>query len=301
MPAWIKSNIKKTGLHKAPWFKYVYEKAIFLVEWLFVSPPAQSVRRLVGRFRRTPDISSLKIAITAHAFYPELIKEIIACRKIFQPDIPVHLTVPESRLAEAEQQTVGHDNITIHAVSNRGRDIAPFLAVLQSGVLDNYDAVLKLHTKRSPHLPNGDNRRRAIFLTLSGERYTTYRALSSFLDSTTGMVGMSGLYRTLPAFMMGNEKKVEAIARKMGAEGPLLHGFFEGSMFWFRPTALAPLRVQGFQSEDFEPEKGQLDATLHHAIERCFTMAVWQSGMDVRDLNGNRLESVAYSEVALPS
>lgn len=294
MLLWVKSNIKKTGLHKTPWFKYIYEKVFLLAERVYLSWPIRWIRRILDRFRKPHDIGSLKIAIVAHAFYPELIKEIIACRKIFEQDIPIYLTVPEDRVAQAEQKITGYDNITIHVVPNRGRDIAPFLAVLQSRVLDDYDAVLKLHTKRSPHLPNGNRRRRTIFLTLCGKKYATYRALSLFVDSTTGMVGLSDLYRTLPAFMMDNADRVEKIAHDMGATGPLRYGFFEGSMFWFRPSALEPLRKLNFQLHDFEVEQGQLDATLHHAVERCFTLAVWQSGMEVRDLHGRKLESVEY-------
>ncbi len=67
-------------------------------------------------------------------------------------------------------------------------------------------------------------------------------------------------------------------------------GFFEGSMFWNRPAALSALRSLELTQADFEPEAGQLDGTLHHAIEGCFTIAAWAGGFVVRDLNGRVLE-----------
>ena len=61
-------------------------------------------------------------------------------------------------------------------------------------------------------------------------------------------------------------------------------------MFWFRPAAFAALRDLNLSLEDFEAEAGQVDGTLHHAIERCFTVAAWMRGFTIRDLKGRLLE-----------
>ena len=45
---------------------------------------------------------------------------------------------------------------------NRGRDVLPFVHLVNAGVLDGYAAVCKLHTKRSPHREDGDTWRRHL-------------------------------------------------------------------------------------------------------------------------------------------
>ncbi len=89
---------------------------------------------------------------------------------------------------------------------------------------------------------------------------------------------------------MTNEARTREIAKRMQAPDEAIRlGFFEGTMFWFRPAALASLRELGLQSEDFEPEARQLDGTLHHGVERSFTIAAWARGFTVRDLKGGVL------------
>jgi rhamnosyltransferase len=204
--------------------------------------------------------------------------------------VPVHLTVPVDRLEQALRLVEAVPDVVVHGCENRGRDIAPFLSVLNSGVLDQFDAVLKLHTKRSPHLLDGEIRRKMLFSMLCGSRDATSRALAAFENPTTGLVGWAACYRADPPYWMSNETRVRAIAARMNASAEATRlGFFEGSMFWFRPAALAALRELKLQPEDFEPEERQLDGTLHHAVERCFTIAAWTRGFTVRDLRGRVL------------
>ncbi|MDR6874156.1 lipopolysaccharide biosynthesis protein [Bosea sp. BE125] len=185
---------------------------------------------------------------------------------------------------------VGAQDVFIHEHDNRGRDIAPFLAVLGSGALDGYDAVLKLHTKRSPHLLDGEIRRKLLFDKLCGNWNATCRALSAFNSAATGIVGWGQSWRATPSYWMANEVRTREIAKRMQAPDEAIRlGFFEGTMFWFRPAALASLRELDLRPEDFEPEARQLDGTLHHAVERCFTIAAWTREFTVRDLKGRAL------------
>ena len=270
--------------------KHVAEKLeTVTIGALFVSSPGRKLRSAIGRFRLPATAPAINIAIIAHVYYPELLREILACRAILPWTVPLHITTTPERVDAVRRALAGQEGIVVHIAQNRGRDIASFLAVLSSGALDSYDAVLKLHTKSSPHLWDGALRRKLLFQSLCGEKSSVLRILALFVDPTTAMVGWGPCFRHTPRFWFANEERVRAIAARINAPDFVRPGFFEGSMFWFRPAAFERLRALNLTTAEFEVEAGQLDGTLHHAVERCFTIAAWASGYVVRELRGRLL------------
>lgn len=272
--------------------KHVYQKIAGLtLGAVFVTAPVQRLRRWLGAKGASIVTPPVAAAVVAHLYYLDLLPEILACRATLPGTAPLHLTVPEDKLAAAQDLVAGLPAIVLHPCINRGRDIWPFVKLLNSGALAGYDAVLKLHTKRSPHLLDGNIRRKLLYTMLAGEENAVKRTLGAFLQPTTGMAGWADCWRTAPPYWMANRERVLAIARRMGApEAAQKLGFFEGSMFWFRPAALAALREMQLTPEDFEVEQGQVDGTFHHALERCFSIAAWSRGYRVTDLRGRPLD-----------
>ena len=247
---------------------------------------ALSHRRSSGAARLETG-GTLRMAIVAHVYYPELIGEIIDCLEAMPADTDLIVTVPENLVGAADIALAGVTRSRVVPVVNRGRDVAPFLGLLARGELEPYDAVLKIHTKRSPHLRDGDIRRKLLLSMLAGSprRIAEVRAL--FEKPKTGIVGWRAAWRRSEAFWMANRTRVVGLAAAM--DTPVACAFFEGSMFWVRPSALAPMRGLGLTTEEFEAEAGQLDGALHHAIERTFTLSAMAAGYDVLDLSGRPL------------
>jgi len=229
------------------------------------------------------------VAMVAHVFYADLLDEIVACHANLPASAPCFVTAPQEVVDQLRPRMKALPNILVSPVENRGRDIAPFLQLLKTGVLDEYAAVLKLHSKRSPHLAHGALLRRALFTALAGHPDVVGQVLSVMDDPQVGMVGWRRVFMTSARHWHTNRKRVEALAQSLNPPAPLQLGFFGGSMFWFRPAALRSIAALPLDAEDFEPETGQIDGMLHHALERCFAIGAAASGYHVKDTTGRLL------------
>src|SRR3954468_11225256 len=83
-----------------------------------------------------------------HGHFPELVGEILD--QLTAIPVPFDLIVTNSSGAELDIRPVpGMRNCRVLPLSNHGRDIWPTVAAVNSGVLDPYLLILKVHTKKS--------------------------------------------------------------------------------------------------------------------------------------------------------
>jgi lipopolysaccharide biosynthesis protein len=163
---------------------------------------------------------------------------------------------------------------------NRGRDMGPFIEFLREGVFDSCDIVCKIHSKRSPHRVDGDDWRRRLLAELLGSANLVQQVRRRFAEQATlGLLGPADALTDSDEYWGSNRERVLELGARMDCtkeESKL--NFFAGSMFWFRPTALRPLKQLGLTLQDFEPEAGQVDGTLAHALERTIPISVKAAG-----------------------
>ena len=97
-----------------------------------------------------------RVLVIVHVFYPELWPPL--ADRIARIPAPVDLvvTLVEGRSeALADSIVAQFPDARFEVVPNRGRDMWPFVRVLELGMVGDYDAVLKLHTKASVHRIDG--------------------------------------------------------------------------------------------------------------------------------------------------
>ena len=209
-------------------------------------------------------------------------------------DLIVTTVVGNERLVDAIRRDF--PDADIEPIENRGRDVRPFLILLEKGRLDRYRYVCKVHGKKSSDGGRKSYmgaiwRRRLLFDLLAAPGLAATILDMFERDPSVGMIGPrafrlpSETYSEELSWSVNRETVLE-LAGKMGVPADQFRlDFFGGTMFWVRPEALASLRKLQL-SEAFPEEKGLLDGGLEHAVERLFGGAVIAAGYRLADSEG---------------
>ena len=224
-----------------------------------------------------------RVLVVVHVFYPDLWPAL--AERIERIPVPVDLvvTLVEGASEALADSIVAHfPEVQFEVVPNRGRDMWPLVRVVELGLVGDYDAVLKLHTKASVHRIDGEAWRDRLLDSLCPSPEGIGLILELLhRDRDVGMVAPAGAVLGRE-FWGSNGPMIEALAARTGiAVDPELVWFAGGSMFWSRPEPLTRLRDARLTIEDFEHEAVSIDGTTAHALERFVGTLVTDAGLAV--------------------
>ena len=223
-------------------------------------------------------------ALVAHVFYHDLWDEIADRIEGAGLDFDLFVTITDKgaetdELVEAIAERF--PRARAWRFPNRGRDVLPFVHLVNAGVLDGYTAVCKLHTKRSPHREDGDDwRRHLIGGILPGAE--TEALLETFLATPDAAVWVAdGQHYRSPEWWGSNIATVTRLLQRLEirVEGEL--AFPAGSIYWLKPAMITMIKALMLAPEEFDVEAAQLDGTLAHAFERTLGFLVAAGGLRV--------------------
>ena len=236
---------------------------------------------------------SLRYAIHVHLYYPEIILEILEHVQDFKCDLTLIVTTCqvadqifiEQKLSVAKTSHMHKLDFEVRVVSNRGRDVAPFLIACRD-LWSRFDVLLHLHSKRSLHISWGEDWRNYLFDNLIGNEKVFLAALNFLSENDKiGFLYPENFFRIknnaaentnhrlLEAFMNGSEQIQPKFAN---------NHFAAGSMGWFRTSAFAELLAKVDNIDLFEAEEKQIDQTLAHVLERAFPRFAVRAGYEFR-------------------
>jgi len=244
----------------------------------------------------SPAASPPAAAIVAHVYYEDTWPDIAGV--LTRLTIPFDLIVTTAPGRNRLSQTIAGEfpGAEIIVTENRGRDVRPFLELLEAGRLDRYRYVCKIHGKKSN---DGGRisylgalwRRRSLFDLLAGPGIAESVVRAFEADPSLGIIGprafrLPSQTSPLEPSWGQTRPKVLELAAKMGvAPDEFRLDFYGGTMFWARPEALRPLRKLNLASA-FPEEQGLLDGGLEHATERLFTTSAVVAGFRLADSDG---------------
>lgn len=222
------------------------------------------------------------ILIIIHIYYTEYIEEIVSYLKNIKYDYDVYISVCERSSVENINNIFSAlaKNIIVNVHPNRGRDVGPFVTIMNSSLLDKYKYACKIHAKGSKYSSLGSEWRNDILTELMGSSERVDSILTAMKsDSRIGLVGPSGHHLSSYRYWGDNKCAVTAFCRKINIPPEdVVLDFFAGTMFWFRPCAISKLKQLRLSLNNIEPESGQRDGTAAHALERLFNLVVNSSG-----------------------
>lgn len=228
-------------------------------------------------------------AVAIHLYYEDLAEWFAEKVEAFG-DVDVYITVPRTISLESAKNIA---NIFSYAyileVDNRGRDIRPFFLLYKQFLDGDYEFVCKLHSKKSAHLRDGHQWRVDMVDQLLA--VDARNALDSAVSST-GILASRGTLENLrdPNVRIRSQRNLITLATRLDYHMTFTETFVAGSMFWFRPKALQNLYRLFVDGLDFEPELGQVDGTLAHAIERIFCIASSAASMSVQEFGKQSIQ-----------
>lgn len=246
--------------------------------------------------RSTYPPMGLRIGVVVHLHYTDVWCDIEESLRHIPRSFGLIVTLTETNSVLEDAIRNAFPYVDIRIVPNCGRDVRPFIALLEEGSLDKFDIVCKLHGKKSVRdgrtTALGDRWRRSALYDLVSGPGRLAEALTRFEnDPDLGMLGPERLRIPNDRFSLhdawsGNRGQTLRIAERLNLPAADKLDFFAGTMFWLRPAALSPLRGAGLgDPETYAPEAGQTDGAVEHAIERLFATSARAAGFTLGGLS----------------
>jgi lipopolysaccharide biosynthesis protein len=227
----------------------------------------------------------LRIALHLHVYYLDLLPEMLKRLNGNQVRPDLFVSVPtESARDEAQKllsETYSGDVIEIQIVPNCGRDIGPFLTAFGATIVDGYDVVGHIHTKKTADVKHSQ----------MGKDWYTF-LLENLLGGTSNMADIIlGHLATDPSIGIifpddphivdwgRNRPYAEVLGQQMGINDlPENLLFPVGTMFWARVESLLPLFKLGLTWQDYPVEPLPYDGSVLHALERLLPLVASSQG-----------------------
>ena len=263
-----------------------------------------SIDHTISKQTPTPlEKSEKSVAVVAHVFYIDIWQEISDYLNNLEIAYDLFVTVP-AHMPDKDVLTIfdTHPEALVYMAENRGRDVLPFLQVMQVAQSAEYKYICKIHTKKTGESALGHVWRKLLYFDLLGSNQTVTDIIDLFdKHADIGIVTGKNTILDSQRYAYGNNDKIDILADKSNYIFDENYLFPAGTMFWIRSELLEPILTLFNEGElEFEEEKGQKDDTLAHAIERFFGIICQKNDQKIVESPSDytQLESETINELS---
>lgn len=231
-----------------------------------------------------------KMLAHLHLYYHDQLDFMIKKMKnINNCDWDLYVTVCEENPVSTRKILSFKKDAKIIKVENRGYDIWPFIQILRMVDIDDYDVVLKIHTKnyRKESLNfigkafKGFFWRDSLINALIGSKKEFFNNLQKFYQTNTGMIFDEKFMLPLLKNRQEDTTLLEDLKQRLNIVSDYNY-FCAGTMFMIRASVLKQIITSNIDKKDFEKngytsENGK----LVHSLERIFSILTKAQGYDV--------------------
>lgn len=243
-----------------------------------------------------------RVAVVAHLYYTDLVPELLERLGSINEPFDFYVTLPDWGTRRTQELVrAAYPDAVLYSAANRGRDIGPFMDLLPVLLSKDYDAVLKVQTKRGYFRAGrmvrefGEIWRHDTFDALFGSPDRVAAILEAFRSNPAlNAVGPQPFLLSLDSYPYHDGG---ALAENLlGAERSDASLFFGGTMFWVRPSSLRDMAC--INLTHFSEEDGANDGALAHLVERMFGDAVTARGGLIATAPVEQSEALNFEPVA---
>lgn len=234
-----------------------------------------------------------RVALIIHLYFEDQIEWCMHYMHSMPEDADIYVTVCKEGMEKLVRESAGEHGVPIKriiSVENRGRDVSALLIGGAPFVRD-YDLVCFAHDKKTTQIEPytiGKSFAYKCFENVLGSSAYVQNIIERFEEEPRlGMImppppNHAAFFGTLGTEWASNYSGTRELLEELDINvniseikepiSPL------GTMFWFRPKALAPLFSRNWEYKDFPKEPNANDGTLLHAIERAYGLVVQSQG-----------------------
>ncbi|MDX2082501.1 MAG: rhamnan synthesis F family protein [Rickettsiales bacterium] len=218
-----------------------------------------------GKFfyqRNLVKILQLKVAVHLHLFYLDLLDEFIESLKNIPHKFDLFITLVDCDQSKIAKIFTIFPNTKVFSIPNIGRDVGGLIEVINNIDLNDYDVLIKLHSKKSLHtgFEQKDWRQR-LTGALIGNKFQSALVLSKFCDKKIGMIGS---FEDLSFIELENRDNFKNFCKKFEISDEAI--FFRGTVFAIRTKILQRFKEKKIILKDFENS----DSACPYAFEHAF-------------------------------